>query len=280
MKNSLNLLIFLSINIGFTQKQDSITAYNNQKQYGLLNKNLDKLRIVRDSLENIINNKKSTKSEIRLANQSYDSLYEKAKKVNIDNIKKFPNSEYSLDLIYDLRYRLGLNKVKELFNNINTEIQKSANAEKLKKYIDLFSNHLKINDSYIDFENTDSNNQIVKLSDLRKGYTLIHFWDPKFKKSSDKNLDLKKVYNNFKSKDFEIVNIAISKNKSDWKKNIDKNKLPWPQLIDLKGWESEIGFKYGVNLVSNYCLIDKKGIIIYKDKSDKNLNSILKKILK
>ena len=55
-------------------------------------------------------------------------------------------------------------------------------------------------------------------------------------------------------------------NKSEaWKKALAEQKMTWPQMSDLKGWESEVAKAYAVKGIPATVLIDKEGKIAARD---------------
>jgi peroxiredoxin len=74
-----------------------------------------------------------------------------------------------------------------------------------------------------------------------------------------------KAYEQYHQQGFEIVGVSLDNNKDAWLKAIDQLKLPWPQMSDLKGWESEGAKKYNVRSIPANVLLDKDGKIVAKD---------------
>ena len=57
-------------------------------------------------------------------------------------------------------------------------------------------------------------------------------------------------------------------------------KMPWPQMSDLKGWESEGAVIYNVRSIPSNVLIDQQGNIVAKDLRGKNLANKVGELLK
>jgi len=236
------------------------------------------LRKRRDSLKSIINSPASNKEQIEKANKSYDKLYQEAMNTNINFIKDYPNSVLSMSMIYNVRGRLGLNYVKEFYFKANQSAKKSFHGLKIENYLNLFKS-LKEGDKCIDFTHMNNHDIPLKFSELRKEITLLQFWNPEFKKSINNNLNLVKIYQKYKDDNFEIVGVALTRNKGKWQKVIERDNLNWPQLSELKGWDSELGFRYGVYILPLNYLINKDGDIIGKNITPNKLQSILEQRL-
>jgi hypothetical protein len=61
------------------------------------------------------------------------------------------------------------------------------------------------------------------------------------------------------------VGVSLDNDKSAWVKAIEQLKMPWPQMSDLKGWESAAAQTYHVQSIPANVLIDANGKIVAKD---------------
>jgi thiol-disulfide isomerase/thioredoxin len=72
---------------------------------------------------------------------------------------------------------------------------------------------------------------------------------------------LRKVYDQFHDRGFEVVGISLDTSKSALERFQTKHGHPWPQYFDGKGWDNAFVVQYGVSLVPNVWLIDKQSIL-------------------
>lgn len=91
---------------------------------------------------------------------------------------------------------------------------------------------------------------------------------------------LVKLYAKYKDKGLEIVGISLDKTNEDWVKGIEDLNITWPQISDLKYWDSELSKAYAVRSIPSTVLIDKDGIIIAKKISGEELDAKLEELLK
>ena len=66
---------------------------------------------------------------------------------------------------------------------------------------------------------------------------------------------IKEVYEKYKDKGLNVLAISFDSNKAAWKSAVKKLKMPWEQLIELNGTNSDLGIPYGI-------LLDSEGTII------------------
>jgi len=68
------------------------------------------------------------------------------------------------------------------------------------------------------------------------------------------------VYSRFGDrKDFAMIGISLDFNEVNMKKALDEYSIKWPQIFDGKGWETEIGTKYGVMAIPRTMLRESSG---------------------
>ena len=118
----------------------------------------------------------------------------------------------------------------------------------------------------------------VKLSDFRGKVVLIDFWASWCGPCRRENPNVVRVYNKFKDKGFEILGVSLDKSKSKWISAIEKDKLTWPHVSDLKGWGSVHAKDYGVTGIPQTFLVNEKGEIIAKNLKGAQLEAQLTKL--
>ena len=92
---------------------------------------------------------------------------------------------------------------------------------------------------------------------------------------------IKEAYEQFHSKGFEVVGINFDSNwdsgKQKLKRFVEKEKMPWPQYFDGKGWDNKFGIRYGIRGIPEMWLVDKNGDLRETNAGD-GLNGKIKKL--
>lgn len=109
-------------------------------------------------------------------------------------------------------------------------------------------------------------------------YTLIDFWFARCRPCLDTIPALKKLYNNYKEKGFEIVSISVDEtlNVPIWQKRVKEHGLVWTQYLEENNFRSN---ELGIKAYPTFILLNDKGIVINKDFDLHDLDSYLNKNL-
>jgi thiol-disulfide isomerase/thioredoxin len=125
----------------------------------------------------------------------------------------------------------------------------------------------------------DSNGKTIALTSLLGKVVLLHFWAAEDQSSRILNPLLVDAYQKYKSKGFEIYQVNIGNNRSEWIDAIDEDKLKWINVGDLEG-STQARLSYNIQSIPYNYLLDKEGKIIAKNLTGPDLDKALTRILK
>ncbi len=127
---------------------------------------------------------------------------------------------------------------------------------------------------------TSTDGAQVAISSFKGKYVLVDFWASWCGPCRRENPNVVEAYNKFKDKNFTVLGISLDEDRSKWMQAIEKDKLTWTHISDLKGWESAAGRLYGVQSIPANFLLDPQGKIIARDLREEDLHSMLAELLK
>ena len=97
-------------------------------------------------------------------------------------------------------------------------------------------------------------------------YTLVMFWASWCHKCEQEIPHIGPLYATYNFKGFEVVGVSLDQQRSTWGKAIDTNGMTWPNVSQLKAWDSPVVADYKVTATPTYFLLDKEGTIVLKPK--------------
>lgn len=208
-----------------------------------------------------------------------EKLSEEAqRKRELEFIEKHPNSIVSAEILSLYSTSFDKTKTKKLFDKFSEQNKQSKYGKIIEDYISL-NKRPEIGEQFVDFEMVDQNGNLKKLSDLAGKMILLDFWASWCAPCRKENPNLVKTYEKFKPKGFEIFAVSLDENKENWIRAIEKDKLNWYHVNDLKGNGNKASLIYGVEGIPDSFLIDQNGIIVARDlrgeKLDKKLTELM-----
>ena len=91
--------------------------------------------------------------------------------------------------------------------------------------------------------------------------------------------NVKKVYEKYKDKGFDIIGISLDNDETELRNFLKENDIPWRQVFSGKGWQSPVAQQYGIYSIPNMWLIDKEGKLISNNARGEKLEIMVVKAL-
>ena len=271
-----------TIKLDFTSNEPStlkITGCKTQDEYEKFTKQTKPLLAQFDSIQMLAMTGKIDNEEVQQLATRIQQEYER---VNLDFIKNNPSSYVSALLSYEyLRQKpqLTVDEKKNLLTNLDKKIQESFFGKKMEELINT-DESTAVGKKAPAFALPNTAGKNISLESFQGKYVLIDFWASWCGPCRAENPNVVAAYNKYKNKKFTILGVSLDENKKQWEAAIEKDKLNWTQISDLKGWNSSVVSLYNIKSIPSNVLLDPNGKIIAKDLRGVELENQLGNLLK
>jgi peroxiredoxin len=208
----------------------------------------------------------------------FDSLKNDDVKKSLDYFKANKNSLLSLYSFNRFTtFFADYSKIEKDFSLLPDWAKNSPDGKNILAIIE-GAKSAQINTKAKGFTQQSSTGEKISLDAYQGKYILLDFWASWCAPCRKEHPNLIKTYERFKNKNFEIIAVSLDAEKDNWQNAIDKDKLTWIQISDLKGQQNEIAVEYGVQSVPANFLINPEGLIIAKNIKGEELNRMLNEL--
>jgi thiol-disulfide isomerase/thioredoxin len=126
----------------------------------------------------------------------------------------------------------------------------------------------------------DTSGKPVTVSSYKRRWLLVDFWASWCAPCRAENPNLVALNKKYRNKNFAIVGVSLDRDTIAWKNAIRKDSLSWPQMSDLKFWESKAVEVYGFNALPFNVLVDTSGKAVAVNLHGEALKAKLEELVK
>jgi len=202
-------------------------------------------------------------------------------KIRVEFVKNNINSFAGQSQLGSIANSLPLEDVKEILALANNTALRVPEVKRVVERVEALE-RTAVGQPFVDLRMPDPNGNMIALSDfVGKGYVMIDFtatWCGPCRVGKPAMIA---TYNKYKDRGFNIVGVWFDSSHEAWISGMKALNLPdWPQMSDLKGWQSEGQLQYVTSGIPHSVLIDPNGIIIARGLRGQDLDDKLAELLK
>lgn len=243
-----------------TEVSGSVSENELRKINNTIKKINSRWQSVKDTLSAV--NRRSNPAFQELKSWVLTPYFEEIREAYLDFFKQYPQSYVTayflaINIIEMNQGELPADSLKKYYDKLPALVKNSWYGEKITEELAKRKIAVDGTEAY-NFTKTDLHGQPLSLSSFRGKYVLLDFWGSWCVPCRKGNPHLKELYARYKEKGFDIIGIAADNDTRDaWHKAIEKDGLPWHQILidDLEPI-------YNITSYPTKILIDKNGVII------------------
>lgn len=215
-----------------------------------------------NALVNEFRNEATSEERREAIQEEYEQLTRTTMEQNRSNIFG------ALLLAQELGYELSGQELLEEIALFPEELQQSKVLKTLKENAE---SKLKtdVGQPYTDVAQPDADGQKVSLKSVVKApgnkYVLLDFWASWCGPCMGEVPHLKKTYDEFHKKGFEIYGVSFDKDREKWLAAVDQNKMNWVHVSEVNGFDNQAARDYAVQGIPSNFLIGSDGRIVAKN---------------
>jgi thiol-disulfide isomerase/thioredoxin len=213
--------------------------------------------------------KEKNKEKIAETHVKYQNCQDKEKDIDYKFFLAHPNSYLTANKILSYIEVMGIDSIKQVYNNYNAEIKATHIGGKLAAEINKIEMGAGTPGIIAPtFTANDLNGKPLSLGDFRGKYLILDFWASWCVPCRKGNPHMIVLYNTYKGKGLDIIGVSDDgTNAKAWKNAVVQDNIGiWRHVIGNPNYNrndpNDIDKKYGIRILPTKILIDPSGKII------------------
>lgn len=224
-----------------------------------------------------VRNPETTDERRAAIEKEYEELIRSTYEANITNYFG------ALILAQQLSYELSGQELLDEIARFSPELQQTGILTELKQSAEQKAK-TDIGQPYIDFEQPDADGKNISLKSVVENpankYVLLDFWASWCGPCMGEVPHLKKTYDEFHKKGFEIFGVSLDRDRDKWLDAVKQNNMNWIHVSSLDAFGNAAAEAYAVQAIPTNLLIDAEGKIVAKNLRGEELYEKIAELLK
>jgi thiol-disulfide isomerase/thioredoxin len=250
----------------------------------LYDENIDQVRSKMTEFMQYVNSQEPTEKLQQEVSERYKALQQEMLQISVKFLEENPGTLLSAYILISGVLSLGGSEetIQSIYDKLEENVKRSALGNLISKELSRMKfKELSIGEMYRDMTMKTPDGKNISLSDyVGKGkYVFIDFWASWCGYCRQENPNVVALYKEYKNKGFEIIGVSLDSDREAWIKGISDDGITWPQMSDLKEWDSEAVIKYRIKGIPFTVLLDKEGKVIDVNLKGEKLKDKLKTLM-
>lgn len=181
-------------------------------------------------------------------------------------------------VVKDFAYKLDLEAMKAVRAKFDASLDGTSYIQQIESMIARMEK-VQVGSEAPDFTLPDVDGNPVSLSSFRGKYVLVDFWASWCPDCRKENPNIVAAWEKYKNKNFAVLGVSLDRSREPWLAAIEKDKLTWTHVSDLKFWSSEAAVLYCIRWIPMSFLIDPEGKIVSVGLEGEELHNKLAELL-
>lgn len=210
-----------------------------------------------------------------------DALDLKQREIKKAFIANNPVSFVTPVVLNELSYEMEADEIEAMLGKLDTSLNKVQLVVSIKERLVQLKS-VSVGQKAPDFTLNDVDGNPVSLYSKLGGSTkllLVDFWAAWCPPCRQENPNIVRIWKEYNKKGFDVFGVSLDRNKEDWVKAINDDKLTWTHVSDLKYWDCAPAKMYAVNSIPASFLLNAEGVIVGHNLRGEALAAKVKELL-
>ena len=208
--------------------------------------------------------------------EQIEKLNKRFSEVVIDVAEKNIDNEFGYFVVTNLAPNLGLDQVTALIGKMPAKFRQRDEVKELEAMLQQANN----DDQEQQIEDftmaTPEGTELSVMDEVEQHeLTILDFWASWCQPCVREMPNMVALYDAYHDKGLGIIGISLDEDHEQWTKAIKSLGLKWPQISDLKGWNSYAAEMFHVQAIPHMIVVDKNGAILQRGLRGEELSSFI-----
>ena len=200
--------------------------------------------------------------------QRREAIEEEFEQLTRTSVEANRDNFFGVMLMPNMAYELSGQELLDEIAKFPAEMQQTDALVRLKENAEQMIK-TDIGQPFIDIAQPNADGEQVSLESVVRNpankYVLLDFWASWCGPCMGEVPHLKKTYDEFRKKGFEIYGVSFDEDRGDWLGAVEQNGMNWLHVSEVKGFDNQAAKDYAIQGIPSNFLIDGQGTIVARN---------------